>query len=222
MTYPRTARPTRPASAGQVEWIEKKLAEHAATHSRESMAALTGHAYEDLTTKTAGTWLDILFNLPPAPVEGAVTEPGLYAHDGTLYRVQRTQDGLRLYVKVYVDGKFVYDSDSLKVRDLRADEFVTEVDATALYGYVAPKPRKAGPGRRAPRNGVPTPFHDRFAPAAETAAQYNTRVGLGVPPGFAGAPDQITADAAWYGDARPKAKPVLKDDDADLLAHFGI
>lgn len=138
MSY--TTRATRPATPGQIEWIDRKLAEHELT--REDLAQRTGHAYDDLTSKTAGIWLDILFNLPPVAIAGRVTEPGLYVHDGIVHRVQKTQDGTRLYPKAWDGAKFVYDREGYRLSDLREPERITDDEAADVYGVREKQTRK--------------------------------------------------------------------------------
>lgn len=187
----RTPRPTRPATAGQVEWIERKTREHGISY--EDMAQRTGHAYEDLTSRTAGTWLDILFNLPPVPVDGAVTDPGLYVHNGVVHRVQWTQDGTRLYPKVWDGSKFVYDRDGVRLSELRADTRLAESEAAA-YG-VNDKPARQKAARKA---------------VVEAARQRDEELNR---QRWYGTPQPVTT-----GVVAPV--PSTDDEVADLLAHF--
>jgi hypothetical protein len=99
----------------------------------EAMAVLLVEAVPELRRTVLVDRLRALSAPPdPAPqrkrVQGPVTDPGLYAHAGRLYRVVRTQDGLRLYAKVYdaASGRYVYDPDGVKAKDLRAENRVTE------------------------------------------------------------------------------------------------
>ena len=122
---------TRPATEKQLYWVDKMLTEKGIT--AEEMANRTGFAYSELTTKTAGAWLDILFAAADKAREGhtPVTEAGLYIHDGVVYRVQFNRSRTNLYAKELVIGSgFVYSGGA--IRKLDASEAMSADEARAF------------------------------------------------------------------------------------------
>lgn len=233
----RTA--ARPASPKQVEWIDKKLAEHGL--SQADMEERTGFAYADLTTKTAGTWLDILFNLPRPVAAGTPTVPGIYMNRaGEVAKVQKTQDQQRCYAKVLVAGRgFVYRANAIQM--FKDTDGPISPEAARQYGITHGVCVNCGETLSDPLSvaiGLGTTCgpnimgKDAYL-AAKREAMANPQIAAAVKAHRAAA--KALRDAALAATAAtparparsPKARPPVVDtapatDDADLLAHFGI
>lgn len=120
----------RPASEKQLYWIDKTLTEKQI--DPEVAAEIRRQREQGMNTKQAGVWLDLLFAAPSKPVEGAATEPGLYLHDGEVYRVQANKAGTNLYAKKLVipaTGRGTFEYEGGAVRTLRAADKLTPEQA---------------------------------------------------------------------------------------------
>ena len=177
------------------------------------IAEISAQLDAGMTGRQAGTWLDFLFAQPDKPVEGAVSEPGLYAADGKYFKVQANRAGTNLYAKKLVISEsgrspFVYEGGA--IRTLKASEKLTGEQARQ-FGLTT---------------GVCVNCGERLEDPISIAIGLGTTCGPRIMGKEAYSAAKKTAKAdpeiATAITARADRRAAATDTTADLLAHFGV
>ena len=178
------------------------------------IAEISAQLDAGMTGRQAGTWLDFLFAQPDKPVEGAVSEPGLYAADGKYFKVVANKAGTRLYAKVLVtdagNGRGTYLYDAGAIRTLTATDKLTP-EGIAAAGLAIGHCLNCGERLEDPISiaiGLGTTCGPRImGKEAYSAAKKTAKAD----------PEIATAITA-----RADRRAAATDTTADLLAHFGV
>lgn len=208
----------RPASEKQMHWVDRMLIEKGI--KKADMAARTGFDYADLTTRTAGTWLDILFSASKPASADDPTEAGLYLKaDGNVVKMVWNREGSRMYGKQLEHGTgFVFVAGC--ATGVKAS-MLMDAEAARAYGIRTSHCVNCGEELTAGVSmgiGIgPTCGPKVMGKPSYSAAVRAWKVSQGLPVRKAKGYSQAAMDARVES-----IPPVIQSDDqvADLLAHF--